>query len=77
MAATAAAVRFCSTCGGGDFCLPHCARTPGRVQYQQRRAYIARVMLATASNDEQRRYWSGQLAAASAALMTGELAMAA
>ncbi len=65
---SAVAVTFCPACGGGGFCLPHCRVTSARVQYHQRTAWHAQVLLATAANQEQRTYWRQRLEAACLAL---------
>ena len=62
------AAQFCQTCGGTDFCLPGCRKTPPMVQYYQRKAWYLRLMRDMATSDRQRRYWGDQLAEAEAAL---------
>lgn len=59
------ATRFCSKCGGVDFCLT-CGTAEQR--YRDRTAFHARVMLDVATTAESKAYWAGRLAWADAPL---------
>jgi len=60
--------RFCSSCGGADFCLPGCRITSGMEQYYQRTIWCARMMLIGMTNPQSREYYNQRIRNAERAL---------